>query len=225
MWVTDGQGAEGKGHQVFKFSPDGKVLLTLGTAGVAGASPTTFNQPSDVVVAANGDIFVADGHGGESNGRIVKFSKDGRFIKTWGRKGTGQGDSIFRTPSRSIRRAACSSATAATAASRSSIRKGRSSRSGTSSGARAASSSMRNDTIYVDRLRVEPEPEPRVSAGAARRQRARRIGPSIRADRQREPGGRGRRAGGVAADAEGTMLRRRDRRPGHQGVSVKAAAR
>jgi sugar lactone lactonase YvrE len=92
VWVTDGQGAEGKGHQVFKFSPEGKVLLTLGTAGVAGTAPTTFNQPSDVVVAANGDIFVADGHGGESNARIVKFSKDGRFIKTWGRKGTGPGE-------------------------------------------------------------------------------------------------------------------------------------
>jgi len=92
VWVTDGQGAEGKGHQVFKFSPEGKVLLTLGTTGVAGTTSTTFNQPSDVVVAANGDIFVADGHGGESNARIVKFSKDGRFIKTWGRKGTGPGE-------------------------------------------------------------------------------------------------------------------------------------
>lgn len=92
VWVTDGQGADGKGHQVFKFSPEGKVLLTLGTAGVAGTTPATFNQPSDVAVAPNGDIFVADGHGGESNARIVKFAKDGRFIKTWGRKGSGQGE-------------------------------------------------------------------------------------------------------------------------------------
>ena len=92
VWVTDGQGAEGKGHQVFKFSADGKVLLTLGTAGVAGATPATFNQPSDVVVAASGDTFIADGHGGDSNARIVKFSKDGRFIKTWGRKGAGPGE-------------------------------------------------------------------------------------------------------------------------------------
>ena len=96
VWVTDGQGAEGKGHQVFKFSPEGKVLLTLGTKGVAGTTETRFNQPSDVVVAANGDIFVADGHGGESNARIVKFSRDGTFIKTWGRKGTGPGE--FDTP-------------------------------------------------------------------------------------------------------------------------------
>jgi len=92
VWVTDGQGKDGKGHQVFKFSPDGKVLMTLGKAGVSGNGPDTFNMPSDVVVAPNGDIFVADGHGGESNSRIVKFSKDAKFIKTWGKKGTGPGE-------------------------------------------------------------------------------------------------------------------------------------
>jgi streptogramin lyase len=92
VWVTDGQGKDGKGHQVFKFSPDGKVLMTLGKAGVPGNGPDTFNMPSDVVVAPNGDIFVADGHGGESNSRIVKFSKDGKFIKTWGKKGAGPGE-------------------------------------------------------------------------------------------------------------------------------------
>jgi sugar lactone lactonase YvrE len=96
VWVTDGQGANGKGQQVFKFSPDGKVLLTLGKAGEPGTGPDTFNQPSDVVVAPNRDIFVADGHGGNTNARIVKFSKDGKFIKTWGKKGTGPGD--FDTP-------------------------------------------------------------------------------------------------------------------------------
>ena len=96
VWVTDGQGGEGKGHQVFKFSPEGKVLLTLGKAGVAGDGPDTFNQPSDVIVASNGDIFVADGHGANSNARIVKFSKDGKFIKTWGKKGSAPGE--FNTP-------------------------------------------------------------------------------------------------------------------------------
>ena len=78
VWVTDGQGKDGKGHQVFKFSPKGKVLLTLGKAGVAGDGEDTFNMPSAVAIASNGDIFVADGHGGNSNARIVKFSKDGR---------------------------------------------------------------------------------------------------------------------------------------------------
>ena len=96
VWITDGQGREGKGHQVFKFSPDGKVLMTLGKAGVAGDGPDTFNQPSDVAIAPNGDIFVADGHGGNTNARIVKFSKDGKFIKTWGKKGTAPGE--FDTP-------------------------------------------------------------------------------------------------------------------------------
>src|SRR6202163_4891913 len=92
VWVTDSQGKDGKGHQVFKFSAEGKVLMTLGKAGVAGDGPDTFNRPSAVAIASNGDIFVADGHGGDSNARIVKFSKDGKFIKTWGAKGTGPGE-------------------------------------------------------------------------------------------------------------------------------------
>lgn len=96
VWVTDASdGSPGtfrKGHQVIKFSPDGRVLLTLGRAGIPGDGPDTFNRPSDVITGANGDIFVADGHGGASNARIVKFSKDGRFIKTWGRKGTAAGE-------------------------------------------------------------------------------------------------------------------------------------
>lgn len=104
VWVTDGippgaanqQAAAGKGHIVVKFSPEGKVLLTLGKAGVPGDSQETFNQPSDVITASNGDIFVADGHGGNTNARIVKFDKNGKFIKTWGKKGTAPGD--FDTP-------------------------------------------------------------------------------------------------------------------------------
>ncbi|HET7294634.1 MAG TPA: peptidyl-alpha-hydroxyglycine alpha-amidating lyase family protein [Vicinamibacteria bacterium] len=96
VWVTDARGKGGKGHQVVKFSPEGKVLLTLGKAGVAGADNETFNQPSDVAVAPNGDIFVADGHNEDSNHRIVKFSREGKFIKTWGRRGKGPGE--FDTP-------------------------------------------------------------------------------------------------------------------------------
>ena len=92
VWLTDGLGMEGKGHQVFKFSPEGKVLLTLGKAGVAGAGNDEFNAPSAIVTAPNGDIFVADGHGGNTNARIVKFSKDGKFTKTWGKKGSGPGE-------------------------------------------------------------------------------------------------------------------------------------
>jgi sugar lactone lactonase YvrE len=92
VWVTDGIGGNGKGHQVIKFSPDGKVLMKLGKAGVAGSGPDEFNAPSAVYVAPDGDIFVADGHGGNTNARIVKFSPDGKFIKTWGKKGSAQGE-------------------------------------------------------------------------------------------------------------------------------------
>ena len=96
VWVTDARGAHGKGQQVIKFSPEGKVLMTLGTAGVAGDGPDTFNQPSAVAIAPNGDIFVADGHDKGSNSRIVKFSKEGKFIKTWGKRGSAPGE--FDTP-------------------------------------------------------------------------------------------------------------------------------
>jgi sugar lactone lactonase YvrE len=100
IWVADAQGnKEGtKGHQVFKFSPDGKVLLTLGKAGITGPGPDTFNAPCDVVTAPNGDIFVADGHSASpsSVSRIMKFSKDGKFLKAWGRVGSAPGE--FRTP-------------------------------------------------------------------------------------------------------------------------------
>jgi len=92
VWLTDPRGKEGKGHQVFKFAPDGKLLLTLGKAGVTGEGPDTFNQPSDVAVAPSGDIFVGDGHDENSNARIVKFTKDGKFVKTWGKRGKGLGE-------------------------------------------------------------------------------------------------------------------------------------
>ncbi len=82
----------GKGHQVFKFSPDGKILMALGQAGVAGDGPGTFNQPNAVVVAGNGDIFVSDGHSpAKGNARVMKFSKDGTFIKQWGGHGSAPG--------------------------------------------------------------------------------------------------------------------------------------
>jgi sugar lactone lactonase YvrE len=93
IWIVDGQGRNGKGQQVFKFSPEGKVLLTLGKAGVGGDANDEFNQPSAVAIGRNGDIFVADGHtGANTNARIVKFTKDGKFVKTWGKKGTAPGE-------------------------------------------------------------------------------------------------------------------------------------
>ena len=93
VYVTDGRGEDGRGHQVFKFNPAGELVLTLGQPGIADEGPNTFNRPSDVAVAPNGDIFVADGHNPlETNMRIVKFSKDGAFIKEWGKKGTAPGE-------------------------------------------------------------------------------------------------------------------------------------
>ena len=91
LWVTDGRGAEGKGHQVFKFSPDGKVLMTLGRAGVAG-SGDLFDQPTDVVISPAGDIFVTDSHRNGRNNRVVRYTRDGKFVKEWGRKGSGPGE-------------------------------------------------------------------------------------------------------------------------------------
>jgi sugar lactone lactonase YvrE len=79
-----------RGHQVFKFSPTGAVLMTLGKQGVKGSGPDTFDQPTGIAIAPNGDIFVTDGHG--KNDRVLKFSKDGRFIKSWGHHGTGPGE-------------------------------------------------------------------------------------------------------------------------------------
>ncbi len=105
VWVTDSSANEQhtKGHQVIKLSPTGEVLLRLGTAGVAGDGPDHFNEPCDVITAPNGDIFVADGHSGQgdnpppgSTGRIVKFTKNGKYSKEWGRIGTAPGE--FRTP-------------------------------------------------------------------------------------------------------------------------------
>jgi hypothetical protein len=94
LWVADNGIKDGKGQQVFKFNQDGKILLTLGKAGVAGPGTDTFDQPTEVAIASNGDIFVADGHGSAptANARIMKFDKNGKFLKTWGKKGKGIGE-------------------------------------------------------------------------------------------------------------------------------------
>jgi len=112
VWVTDAQGPDGNdprrngmGHVVIKLSPEGEVLLTLGTPGVAGdGTGSDLNTPCDVVTNDNGDIFVGDGHNGQGrngNGggqgpdtvaRIVKFDKNGNLIKSWGKWGSGRGE-------------------------------------------------------------------------------------------------------------------------------------
>lgn len=113
VWVTDFAGNEDgtKGHQVHKFSPQGELLLSLGTPGQTGTGSARFNQPNDVIVGPDGSIYVADGHSGQGmtsndamqegrqsglTGRIMKFAPDGTFITQWGRIGVRHGE--FRTP-------------------------------------------------------------------------------------------------------------------------------
>jgi DNA-binding beta-propeller fold protein YncE len=109
IWVTDGQDNKPRrargaapdsplppapatliGHQVFKFSPDGKLLMTLGVAG-GGTGSEGFFQPNDVVTAPNGNIYVAEGHGGD-NARIVVFDTSGKYLREFGKKGTAPGE-------------------------------------------------------------------------------------------------------------------------------------
>ena len=113
VWATDfSQNEAGtKGHQVHKFSPDGELLMSLGVAGQPGSAPGQLNQPTDVIVAPDGTIFVSDGHGGQGlvteeditaalaeglTGRIVKFSPEGEYLMEWGQIGVDHGQ--FRTP-------------------------------------------------------------------------------------------------------------------------------
>ena len=100
VWIADSVGyapvPAGVGHTIMKFSPDGELLMRLGKEGVAGDGTDVFNKPADMVVAPNGDIFVADGHDAGGNNRIMKFSSDGKFLLQWGTTGTGVGE--FQDP-------------------------------------------------------------------------------------------------------------------------------
>jgi sugar lactone lactonase YvrE len=98
VWVTESvhedRRPEGdkRGHQVFKFSPTGEVLMVLGKPGIPGNGDYEFNSPSDIEIGDNGDIFIADGHNPNQNDRIMKYSSDGTFIKSWGKSGYGPGE-------------------------------------------------------------------------------------------------------------------------------------
>ena len=98
IWVADAANSkripEGdpRGHQVVKFSPAGEVLMVLGQPGSEGRGKYSFNAPSDVVVAEDGSVFVADGHAIDSNNRIVKYSADGQYIREWGNTGYAPGE-------------------------------------------------------------------------------------------------------------------------------------
>jgi len=92
VWATDNGVLNGKGAIVVKFSPNGQVLMTLGKPGMPGNAEGFFRGASSVVVAPNGDIFVGDGHGANTNDRVVKFDKTGKQIATWGKHGKAQGE-------------------------------------------------------------------------------------------------------------------------------------
>jgi len=84
IWVSDIGN-----HVVMQFTPEGKLLKTLGTPGAPGEDETHLNKPTDMAVTPGGDVFVSDGYG---NNRIVHFDQDGEFVKAWGRRGTGPGE-------------------------------------------------------------------------------------------------------------------------------------
>ena len=90
MWVTDAALVPGRmGSVVTKLSPEGRVLLVLGTPGVAGRGRDTFDAPTGVAVAPTGEIYVTDGE--NDNDRVVKFSSDGRYLTEWGSLGSAPG--------------------------------------------------------------------------------------------------------------------------------------
>ena len=88
VWATDDAG-----HQVFKFTREGKLLLTLGTKGVAGSDAKTFNRPTDLAWDSQGNLYVSDGY---ANTRVVKFDKSGKYLTAWGTPGDQPGH--FRVP-------------------------------------------------------------------------------------------------------------------------------
>ena len=92
VWATDQ-----RTHEVFKWSADGRILMTLGERGEAGDPPSRLSEPTDVAVAPNGDVFVTEGHSfSQGVNRVSKFRADGTFVMSWG--GTGSGPGEFNVP-------------------------------------------------------------------------------------------------------------------------------
>jgi DNA-binding beta-propeller fold protein YncE len=84
MW-----GADDQGHIVFKMDAQGRVRMVLGRKNTKGETKDTFNRPTDLAFAPNGDVYITDGYG---NSRVVKYTRDGQYITEWGKKGTAEGE-------------------------------------------------------------------------------------------------------------------------------------
>jgi DNA-binding beta-propeller fold protein YncE len=84
VWVTDTGN-----HQVLKFDANGKLLLSLGKKGEPGDAADQFNRPTDIAIAPTGEFYISDGYG---NARVMKFAKDGKLLKRWGKEGAGDGE-------------------------------------------------------------------------------------------------------------------------------------
>lgn len=91
LWLIDAGVVEGeKGNQIFKFTQDGELLLTLGEPGIRGDGPGQFNEPADLAIGPDGSLYIVDGHiNPNSNRRIVHLTAEGEFIEAWGKKGYG----------------------------------------------------------------------------------------------------------------------------------------
>src|SRR5436190_12154247 len=101
VWVTDARAEGNKGSVVVKFDPNGKVLMTIGKPGVRGNPPEALTDPTDLVTdPRNGDVYIAESHTDVTDpnliGRITVFDKNGKYLRTIGKTGTGPGE--FRTP-------------------------------------------------------------------------------------------------------------------------------
>jgi DNA-binding beta-propeller fold protein YncE len=92
VYAGDQFARNGKGATLVKFAPDGKVLMTIGKTGMPGNDEEHLSGATSVVVAPNGDIILTDGHGQGTNDRIMKFSKDGKFIAAWAKHGKGNAE-------------------------------------------------------------------------------------------------------------------------------------
>jgi len=84
LWAADDQG-----HVVVKMDASGRVRMVLGRKYTKGETDDLFNRPTDMAFGLNGEVYITDGYG---NSRVVQYTRDGKFVRTWGKKGTGEGE-------------------------------------------------------------------------------------------------------------------------------------